>query len=105
MPYKWISNVDRSKARTMRENFQHRTGKTHWIGRPQPEGPLSANDLETMNCVGIYMAFPDEQKTGDPKCPYCKGTFKITLLTSVVPCECVKPSIDVFPDDPGENWE
>jgi hypothetical protein len=105
MPYQWIENVDRSKARTMRENFQHATSKTHWIGRPQPEGPFSANDLETMNFVGIYLQTPDTWETGDPQCPYCKGTGEITLLTSVVPCECVKPSTDVFPDDPCENWE
>jgi hypothetical protein len=105
MPYQWVSNVERSKASVMRFSFEAITGKSHLIGRPQPEGPLSANDLETMNFVGIYMTVPDEQKTGDPKCPYCKGTGKITLLTSIVPCECVKPSTDVFPDDPCENWE
>ena len=65
-------------------------GKVCLIGRPCAVGPWPVAELEVMNFVGIYMETPDNEEKPDPNCPDCKGTGKVILLTSSVPCKCLK---------------
>lgn len=101
---KWITNVDRSRAKKVRDDIESYTRKVCLIGRPLTVGSLPVTELEAMNCVGIYMETPDNKVKPDPNCPNCKGTGMVTLLTSSAPCECLK-RLEEVDDEYDVCWE
>ncbi len=90
MPLRWITNIDKARARELRNEKESQTGKVHLIGRPKGTDECSVTELEHINYVGIYMKTSDERLEPDPNCLECKGKGIVTLLTSSVPCKCLK---------------
>lgn len=96
MSIKWVTNTDKSRAVELRKAKELQTGKTYLIGRPNATNVYSVEELESMNYVGVYVETSDEKLEPNPNCPECKGKGVIILLTTSIPCKCLKKPNDDY---------